>query len=109
LSSLKWCRAQYTKSVIARKASIGFSLIAIQADASLHSAQHIAGELNVICDKLSRNCNFKHETLHEKNRVSEVKQEKIVQLLNICDPTASVNSSEQHLQLLQNFLELLMC
>jgi hypothetical protein len=107
MSSLKWSRAQYTKSVIARKASVGLSLIAIQADATLNGTQHIAGELNVICDKLSRSSGFCHPTLPLEKQVSTAHQAKITQLLTICNPLSRIESSEQHLRLLQLFMGLL--
>jgi hypothetical protein len=66
MSSLKWSRAEYTKSCLARNASIGLSLLAIKADAWLNGTTHVAGKLNVICDGLSRNINFTHESKNSR-------------------------------------------
>jgi hypothetical protein len=83
------------------------SLIAIQADATLNGTQHIAGELNVICDKLSCDKKFSHQSLHAHARVSNSHICKVTALLSLCDPTSKVESAAQHLQFLQQILQLL--
>jgi hypothetical protein len=108
MSSLKWSRAEYTKSCIARNASIGLSLLAIKADAWLNGTTHIAGKQNIVCDGLSRNSNFVHVTLPIQLKVSEVHITRIRNFLLICDPTSNlVGESDKHIQLLSNFLNAL--
>jgi hypothetical protein len=64
MSSLKWSRAEYTKSCIVRNASNNLLLLAIKADAWLNGTTHIAGKQNIVCDDgLSRNSSFVHVTL----------------------------------------------
>jgi hypothetical protein len=109
MSSLKWSRAEYTKSCIARNASIGLSLLAIKADAWLNGTTHIiAGKQNIVCDGLSRNSNYVHDTLLVQFKVSEVHVTRIRNFLLICDPTSNlVGESDKHIQLLSNFLNAL--
>jgi hypothetical protein len=87
MSSLKWSRSAYTKSCLARNSSIGLSLIAIKADAWLNWTTHIPGKQNIICDGLSRDCNFSHESLPVQCKVDVRHVHKIMDFLLLCDPT----------------------
>jgi hypothetical protein len=105
MSSLKWSRTEYTKSSIARNASIGLSLLAIRIDAQLNSAVHIAGKANVVCDRLSRDPTYLDDTLRTATCVSFVNQRRVLDYLSVCDPTvASSPWSDQHIILLSQFL-----
>jgi hypothetical protein len=108
MSSLKWSRAEYTKSCLARNASIGLSLLAIKADAWLNGTTHVAGKSNVVCDGLSRSINYVHESLPIHLKVKGCWMQKILDFLLICDPTIEVvGESDKHIQLLSNFLKAL--
>ena len=99
-------RVEYTKSSIARNASIGLSLLAIRIDAQLNAAVHIAGKANVVCDRLSRDPLYLDDTLRSSAAcVSLVHQRSVLNYLAVCDPTlASSQWSDQHIVLLSQFL-----
>lgn len=54
VSSLAWCRAEHSKSPLARRALILFTLLSIDLDAMVTSTLHRPGKDNVVCDGLSR-------------------------------------------------------
>ena len=108
MSSLKWSRTGYTKSVIARNASIGLSLLAIRIDATLNKTTHIPGKVNVTCDTLSRHPLAQIEELVGVPRLSLQHAERIREFLSACDPTQEpISGVDQHIILLQNFLRIL--
>jgi hypothetical protein len=108
MSSLKWTRSGFTKSVIARSAAIGMSLISIKIDSMLANAEHIAGKLNVSCDNLSRNVPVDSLLLAPALEIVGEEKRLITEFVHLCDPTVDIiQELPQHLLLLQNFLELL--
>jgi hypothetical protein len=105
MSSLKWSRAEYTKSSIARNASIGFSLLSIRVDANLNTTTHVAGVNNEVCDGLSRSLSFRHPSLNETLRVQNNFVESLSAFLCECDPTVSeAVASDEHIDLLKRLL-----
>ncbi len=53
-TSLAWCRRGRVASEIARRANIGFSLLAVHLNALVAGTTHIAGVDNIVYDGLSR-------------------------------------------------------
>jgi hypothetical protein len=105
MSSLKWAKAEYTKSEIARNAAIGFSLLSIKTDSWLNEARHIAGETNVMCDKLSRNARFEHESLPKGCKIQNDIIQELIAFLHLCNPTKSLLSEHEiHIDLLKDLL-----
>jgi hypothetical protein len=80
-------------------------LLSIKADAWLNGTTHVAGKLNVVCDGLSRDINFTHESIPVH---LDVRVQIIHDFLLICDPTESIAGEfDKHIQLLRNFLHVL--
>jgi hypothetical protein len=108
MSSLKWTRSGFTKSVIARSAAIGMSFISVKADSILANAEHIAGKLNIVCDNLSRNVTIDSNLLNSNLEIQGKEKTDINEFVKLCDPTINIiQELSKHLILLQKFLNLL--
>jgi hypothetical protein len=77
VSSLLWCQNERTKSLLARQAMFGFSLLSVYADATLGTTIHVPGKSNITCDQLSRGVpttevHLSHTTLVDATTTSAV-------------------------------------
>jgi hypothetical protein len=87
MSSLKWSKSGFTKSIIARNAAVGMSLVSIKADANLCRTEHIAGKFNTVCDDLSRNLVVDSMLCLKHLEIIDREKDSIIQLLSLCDST----------------------
>jgi hypothetical protein len=104
ISSLQWCQDEHTKSLLARQAMFGFSLLCFITDANLGSVIHVPGKNNVLCDKLSRGVAAADLGLSPELSVSPSVAASIIQFLNIVNPLLCINSQEQQERCLQQLV-----
>jgi hypothetical protein len=93
-TSLSCCRRGRVASSLARRANIGFTLIAVALDASVAETTHIAGVDNVIYDGLSRGKDGIAVGLPPQLFVDLVPA--IIQFVRLCDPSMPLESTEAH-------------
>jgi hypothetical protein len=104
ISSLQWCQDEHTKSMLARQAMFGFSLLCVLTDANLGSVIHVPGKHNVQCDKLSRGTPAADLGLAPELSVSPPVSAAIIQFLNIVNPLICIKSQEQQERCLQQLV-----
>lgn len=107
VTSLSWVRRGYTASVLARRANVGFSLVAVDLDATLAETRHIAGELNVVYDGLSRGKSGTDVGLPAELYVPLSLECLAVRYVVLCDPSVPTAEVFDHLQLSNQFVSLL--
>lgn len=92
-SSLKWGHTERFKGVLGQKAAIVFILLGIHFDIEVVESEHIAGSLNVVCDKLSRGVSPSALGFETNRQVSWPTEE--TDILNSLDPTDPIESEFQ--------------
>jgi hypothetical protein len=95
-SSLAWCRAGKAASTLARRASIGMSLVLVEMDAFIAETKHKKGELNVVYDGLSRGKTGTEVGLCDQLQFRLPNSHPIVQYVILCNPNAPLSSPAEH-------------
>jgi hypothetical protein len=106
-TSLSWCRRGRVASEIARRANIGFSLLAINMNALVAETTHIAGKDNIVYDGLSRGKTGLAVGLPAHLFVEVTMDSPIVEFVRLCDPAVMLESTEEHTDLSVQFLNIL--
>jgi hypothetical protein len=104
-TSLSWCRRGRVASEIARRANVGFSLLAVCMNALVAETTHIAGVDNVVYDGLSRGKTGLAVGLPEHLYMALPLDSPIVQYVRLCDPAVPLDHtglSVQFLDILSN-------
>jgi hypothetical protein len=106
-TSLSWCRRGRVASEIARRANIGFSLLAVHLNALVAETTHIAGVDNIVYDGLSRGKSGLAVGLPPHLFVPLPIDSPLVRYVALCDPAQPLVSTEDHTDLSVQFLNIL--
>jgi hypothetical protein len=107
-TSLTWCKKGKTKSSIARRSNVGFSMIEIDLGATIAEVKHVAGIYNKVYDGLSRGLTGKQVGLPEDLEVILTPTSMATQYIALCNPRlAPMGSPSEHLELSKSLLALL--
>jgi hypothetical protein len=98
-TSLACCRRGRVASEIARRANIGFSLLAVHLNALVAETTHVAGVDNVVYDGLSRGKSSLAVGLPEHLFVALPTDSPLVRYVALCDPAQPLVSTEDHTEL----------
>lgn len=107
VSSLTWAATDRTASSLARRANIGFTLLASEIDAVVADTVHVPGTLNTVYDGLSRGVSAADAGLDPALQVHLHADHPYLQYLALCDPTAPLSTLADHLALAANFTNIL--
>jgi hypothetical protein len=105
ISSLVWCDKDRVNSSLARAANIGFTLVAVDIDATVADIRHVPGVDNVVWDGLSRGKKGTEVGLDETCLVPS--EGLFQQFLALCDPTRALETTLEHTLLTQTMIKLL--
>ena len=107
VSSLTWATHDRTASALARRANIGFTLLASRIDALVSETVHVPGKLNVVYDGLSRGASAESLGLDPNLQVHLPPSHQFVRFLALCDPWQPLVTPDDHLALAAAFLDVL--
>jgi hypothetical protein len=85
-SSLAWVLQSRARSVLCRRASIGFSILAVNVATAILETEYVPSKLNIVCDGLSRGIQPSELGLDEGLWVHLPDTGPIVQYIRSCDP-----------------------
>ena len=85
-SSLAWVLKGRARSVLCRRASIGFSILAVNVAAAILETEYVPSKLNVVCDGLSRGIPPSELGLDAGLWVHLPDTGSVVQYIRSCDP-----------------------
>jgi hypothetical protein len=105
ISSLVWCDKDRVNSSLARAANIGFTLVAVDIDATVADIRHVPGVDNVVWDGLSRSKKGTEVGLDETCLVPS--EGLFQQFLALCDPTRALETTPEHTFLTQTLIKLI--
>jgi hypothetical protein len=105
ISSLVWCEKDRVNSSLARAANIGFTLVAVDIDATVADIRHVPGVDNVVWDGISRGKRGRSVRLDETLLVLSTGL--FQQFLALCDPTRALETTPEHTFLTQTMIKLL--
>ena len=106
-TSLSWCKHERVCSQLARRAVIGFALLAADLDASVADTRHIAGTVNVIYDGLSRGFDGPAVGLPAHKQITLDLQSFCVKYLLLCNPNLPLATIADHTDFVSDLLQLL--
>jgi hypothetical protein len=106
-TSLSWCRRGRVSSTLARRANIGFSVLAVSLDAIVADATHIAGVDNKVWDGLSRGLDGLEVDLPPEKQIHLSPDSIAVQYVVLCNPATPLVEVNEHVDLSATFLDLL--
>jgi hypothetical protein len=101
---LKWCASDRVSSVLARRADIGFSILAVDLYASVAEVTHIPGVDNVVYDGLLRGKGGLEVGLPADKFVLLNPDTIAYQYMCLCNPDLSLTTIKQHTSLSSSFL-----
>ena len=105
-TSLKWCANDRVSSILARRADIGFSILAVDLDASVSEVTHIPGVENVVYDGLSRGKGGREVGLPADKFVLLDSNTLAYKYICLCNPDLPLDTISQHTSLSTSFLDL---
>jgi hypothetical protein len=85
-SSLAWVLQGRARSMLCRRASIGFSILAVNVAATILETEYVPSKQNVVCDGLSRGIQPSELGLDEGLWVHMPEAGPVVQYIRACDP-----------------------
>jgi hypothetical protein len=85
-SSLAWVGRGRARSGLCRRASIGFSILAVDVAATILGTEYVPSKLNIVCDGLSRGVPPSELGLDESLWVQLPEIGSVVQFIRECDP-----------------------
>ena len=94
-SSLAWVLQGRARSVLCRRASIGFSILAVNVAATILETEYVPSKLNVVCDGLSRGIPPSELGLDEGLWVHLPDTGPVVQYIRSCDPRLPLTTWSQ--------------
>jgi hypothetical protein len=98
-SSLSWAHKQSFRSLLCRRAIMAFLALTVAADLRIETIQHVKGEDNVVCDKLSRFEEFKlspQDLGFSREIVFNISDSPhIAELLAFCNPKLPVQGIDE--------------
>jgi hypothetical protein len=106
-TSLAWCRNERVNSILARRANIGFSLLAVDLDASVADTEHIAGVDNTVFDGLSRGKTGPEVGLPADSEVVLTPDCLAIRYIMLCNPNNILVGIENHTTLAVDLLAVL--
>jgi hypothetical protein len=106
-TSLKWCASNRVSSALARRADIGFSILAVELDASVSEVTHIPGVDNVVYDGLSRGKGGLEVGLPPEKFIKLSPDTFAYQYMCLCNPDLPLSNIKQHTALSTAFLDLI--
>jgi hypothetical protein len=106
-TSLSWCAHDRVCSERARRANIGYTLLAVDLDASVSEVRHIAGADNIIYDGLSRGKNGAEVGLPADKEIKLTPESLAYRYLVMCNPTVPLATLSEHNDLAVALLALL--
>jgi hypothetical protein len=107
-TSLSWCKKERAKSILARRANIGFSTICIELDAHIAETRHVAGVYNTIYDGLSRGKSGRQVGLPPELGVKLSARSSATRYIALCNPKLPpLRTPADHLVHSKQLLEIL--
>ncbi len=106
-TSLTWVKKGKAASTLARRANIGYSLLAADLDASVAEIKHIPGVLNVVYDGLSRGKKGVDLGLPAALEVVLRPDSMALRYIALCNPHLTLSTPEEHISLSNKMLALL--
>jgi hypothetical protein len=94
-SSLAWVLQGRARSVLCRRASIGFSIFAVNVAAAILETEYVPSKLNVVCDGLSRGIPPSELGLDAGLWVHLSDMGPVVQYIRSCDPRLPLTTWSQ--------------
>lgn len=107
ISSLTWAASDRTASALARRANIGFTIVATDIDALVSDTVHVPGKLNTVYDGLSRGVDAATLGLDPALQLHLPPTHPFLHYLALCDPVLPLVTPDEHLTLAAAFLQLL--
>jgi hypothetical protein len=93
-SALSWVRKGRATGDLARNASVVFVRLALELGITVASTEHLEGELNVTCDKLSRDSTAEEVGIPQ-DLMLDLDSDSLVQwALRLCNPRLDTTTSE---------------
>ena len=107
VSSLTWATQDRTASELARRANIGFTLLATEIDAVVSDTVHVPETQNIVYDGLSRGIPAASLGLDPGLQVHLHQSHPFLRFLTLCDPMLPLVTPDEHLSLAAEFLRVL--
>ena len=85
-SSLAWVLKGRARSTLCRRASIGFSVLAVDVAASIYETKYVSSKDNVVCDGLSRGVHPSQLGLDERLWIQLPETSPSTQYVRQCNP-----------------------
>jgi hypothetical protein len=97
-SSLRWALTERFRSVLCKRMSILFVSLGIEYDLTVDDSQHIAGEHNIMCDRLSRYREYSlspYDLGFKDNQLISIELgTPLHSMVSFCDPTSGELSDD---------------
>jgi hypothetical protein len=106
-TSLTWIEKGKAASTLARRANIGYSLIAEHLDANVAELKHIPGKLNIVYDGLSRGKRGVDLGLPAHLEVVLRPESMALRYIALCNPHLPLMTPDEHITLSNKMLALL--
>ena len=107
MSSLAWAAHDRVNSRLARRGNIVFTTLSMHLDATVAITTHIPGKQNIIYDGLSRNQTPEDLGIDSSLEFHIARDHSIIAFLQLCDPSAPLDTIESHMHLLTSCQQLL--
>ena len=106
-TSLAWCREGRAKSDLAHRANVALVLLTVDLGATVAETRHIAGVLNVVCDKLSRGTTGDELGLPADKFVALTATDLAYRYVAACDPESPLTTAADQATFAASLLDLL--
>jgi hypothetical protein len=107
ISSLAWASKDRVNSKLARRGNIVYTTLAMHLDARVAVTTHIPGKLNIIFDGLSRLLSPADVGLDTSLEYNARDDATLLQILQLCDPEATIDTIADHIHVLASCKQLL--
>jgi hypothetical protein len=107
MSSLAWASKDRVNSKLARRGNIVYTTLSMHLDAKVAATTHIPGKLNIIFDGLSRLLSPADLGLDISLQYNASDDTTLLQLLQLCDPDATIDTIAEHIHVLTSCQQLL--
>jgi hypothetical protein len=107
ISSLAWASKDRVNSKLARRGNIVYTTLSMYLDANVAVTTHIPGKLNIVFDGLSRLLSPADVGLDISLEYNASDDHTLLQLLQLCDLEAPIDTIDEHIHVLTSCQQLL--
>ena len=106
MSSLAWGASGHFSSALGFRPALLYMMLNTAFDVRIVKATHVPGEENILCDSLSRG-RSPGELGVPSDLVLDLQEGTVGEMMRLCDPTNSIESEDDFLQLWEGARHLL--